>query len=246
MSLDFNVNSIKFRKESKAYLIFVLVGMIIAYLFYSAGIKAYQEISLIMKSTEEIEKDINTLDAKIVALKSFEKNQTEELNVLNVVFQSEDPSLFMFSTLKELSNVHRVQIVSPVFSKVEKMEGVSKATLAFSTKGIKEDVYMFMDHLYKTAPLSDLGEIRFSDYAYTGGEASIDMSVGAYYSPLPEVLPDTKTGIRPLNDDEKAKYSELIGFEILSKSEYEAETARESNDDPFSGYPQTLETDNQE
>ena len=58
-------------------------------------------------------------------------------------------------------------------------------------------------------------------------------SVDVYYSPLPKVLPDVQTVINPLSPDEETVYEKLSRLEVLSRSDFKADTPNSNLDDPF-------------
>ncbi len=227
MSLDFKLDSAKIKRESKLYVIFLFIIVSAFYFFYATGKKYYADISKILKETEEIKTDNRLLEEKISSLKSIKDSSVTDASAINKIFQPEDPSLFMFSQLKALLSKNDIALIDLTFSEGSPLREVSRGVIAFSIKGVKENVYNFISDLVKVAPLSGLGGITFDSYVDSGGILELNMSVDVFYSPFPEVLPDVEKVINPLTSDEKDAYVNLKSLEILSKVDF---TAQEPND----------------
>jgi len=227
------MDSARVKRDSKMYFIFILIFIVIAYLFYSTGGKFYTSISKTLKETKEISTDVVSLEAKISSLKSIKDNAVTDINALNVSFQSEDPSLFMYSQMRELSLKNTVELTGITFSPGTALGDVSVSVISFSIKGIKENVFNFISDLSKIAPLSGLGAMVFSKYAEAGGVFELSMSVDIYYSPFPKVLPDTNKVINSLTTEEKDIYENLINLEVMSKANFKAQEPNDNIDNPF-------------
>lgn len=233
MALELKLDSAKFRRNSRFYAVFLVVFIITAYLFYSTGIKFYTGISKTLKNTDELKKDTELLEVKISSLKSIKEGGVEDLNSLNISFQSEDPSLFMYSQLKKIALRNGVELRGISFSRGSVLKNVSVSVINLSVRGIKENVFTFISELGQTAPLSGLGGMSITDYVETGGVLEISMMIEVYYSPLPKELPDTKEVVNSLTKEEKDVYDTLIKLEVLSQANFTAQAANENIDDPF-------------
>lgn len=233
MALEFKMDSDRIKKEGKFYLVFTLVFVVIAYFFYSTGVKFYTGISKSLKETEDTKTDIQLLESKIGSLKSIKNTGTADVNALNVSFQSEDPSLFMYSQLRVISTNNNVELTDISFSQGQPVGGINVAVVGFLVKGIKENVFNFVTEVGQSAPLSGLGGMSFSNYVENGETLSLHMSLEIYYSPLPEVLPDTKKVVNSLSEEEKTAYDELIKLKVFSNTEIKAQSPNDIENDPF-------------
>ncbi len=241
MALELKMDTGKIKRDSKLYLIIGVIFIVMSYFFYTSGGKYYTSISKILKDTKETKTDIESLEAKISSLKSIKDNSVTDLNALNISFQPEDPSLFMYSQLKALSFNNNVELVGTAFSEGTAIGDISVAVISFKIRGIKEGVINFITDLGKTAPLSGLGGMTFSKYAGTGDAFELDMSVNIYYSPLPKALPDTEKVVNSLTPEEEATYASLTDLKVLSKADFKAQEPINNNiEDPF-GVPVIVE-----
>lgn len=233
MSLELKIDSNKLRKNSGLYVIIILIFVAVFYFYYSTGTKFYAAITKTLKDTRDIKFDINSIQAKISSLKTINKDSTPNVNALNIAFQSDDPSLFMYSQLKILSFNNKVEIMDIVFSQGPPVDDISVSVITFKVRGIKEDVLNFITALGKIAPLSGLGSMSFLNYVETGGLLEINTSVNLYYSPLPKVLPDTGKIVNNISGEEKSIYDTLTGLEILSQSNFVAQNPGGEDVNPF-------------
>jgi len=233
MSLSFKMDSTKFKRESGLYIIFIFVFMFASYFFYTTGKKFYTDISKILKETEEVKTDTELLTEKISSLKSIKNNFVSDMNTINIIFQPEDPSLFMFSQLKVLSVNNNVQLLNIYFSEGPPVGNISTGVVGFTVKGIKEDVYRFFSDLSESAPLLGFGSMSFSGYVDSGDELELNMSLDVFYSPYPEVLPDTDKVVNPLTSDEIEAYENIKKLKILSKTDFIIQDPNDDFTNPF-------------
>jgi hypothetical protein len=233
MALEFKIDSNRIKREGKFYLVFALVFVVIAYFFYSTGIRFYTGISKSLKETKDTKTDIQLLESKIGSLKSIKDSGTVDVNLLNVSFQSEDPSLFMYSQLRVISTNNNVELTDISFSQGQPVGVINVAVINLLVKGTKENVFSFITEVGQSAPLSGLGGMSFSNYVESGETLSLHMSLEIYYSPLPEVLPDTNKIVNSLSEEEKTAYDELIKLKVFSNTEIKAQSPNDVENDPF-------------
>lgn len=233
MALELKMDSDKIKKEGKFYLIFTLIFVVVVYFFYSTGEKFYTGISKSLKEINATKTDIQLLESKIASLKSIKNSNTSDVNALNASFQSEDPSLFMYSQLRVISANTNVELTDFGFSQGQPIGSVNVAVVSFLAKGTKENVINFVTEVGQSAPLSGLGGMSFSDYVESGGTLGLHMSLEAYYSPLPEVLPDTNKIVNSLSEEEKTAYEDLVKLKVFSNTEIKAQSPSDIENDPF-------------
>jgi hypothetical protein len=166
---------------------------------------------------------------------------SKSINNLSIAFPEEDSSLFMYSTLKELSTKDNIMIKDVVFSSSSSKDEISQANLGFVVTGTKESVVNFLNDLTKSAPLSGLGTISFSKYSNAGQELEISMTVDLYYSAYPKTLPNVDSIVSPLNEDEKNVYDNLTNLNILVNNNLTPMKANSEVVDPFMGQSVFLE-----
>lgn len=233
MALELKMDSDKIKKEGRYYLIFALIFIVIAYFFYTTGEKFYTGISKSAKEIESIKSDNDILESKILSLRSIKDSVNADVNALNVSFQSEDPSLFMYSQLKAIAAETGIELSEIAFSQGQPSGSINVGVIGFTVKGIKDSVFNFISELTQSAPLSGLGAMSFSNYFQSGETMEIDMSVQVYYSPLPEVLPDTNEIVNSLTQEEKDAYEQLVKLKVFSVAEIKAQPQGDGDLDPF-------------
>lgn len=235
MALEVKIDKGKIKREGKLYLIFAIIFSVMVYFFYSTGEKSYKSISKILKETKDINADISSLDTKILSLKSIKESNVTDINSLNIAFQPEDPSLFMYSQLKSLSLTNNVEIINFAFSDGTAVGEISVGVISLTVRGNKDSVFNFVTGLGRIAPLSGLGPMSFSNYAASGEVFELDIMIDIYYSPLPKELPDAGKVINPLTQEEEEIYKKLTALEIMAKSDFKAQEPNDNLGDPFIG-----------
>lgn len=236
MAIDIKLDKKSVGENTKAYSIFFLGFIILAVLFFVTGNKLYSKISKTLNGSKDLENDILSLQEKIDSLRLLDREIGKNTASLMLAFPDEDPSLFAYSELKELSRQIPVQFESVTFSLGSPSGGeVSSGNIGLDLSGNKEDVLAFISNLTKLAPISGLGAINIGEYAELGGELKVAMSIEVFYSPLPQVLPNDNVVISTLTDEEKEVYKYLTNLKVLVRSELSPAAANDENVDPFFG-----------
>ena len=240
MSLDVAKDTEKLKNNLNIYGIFTLIGLLMLLLFVTSGNRIYTNISEKVKVNKELESDISLLNTKVNALKKISNLDYSDISVLSASFPEEDSSLFMYTSLKELSIKDNVFISKISFNPSTKTSGdISESSISFTASGSRDNILSFLVDITRSAPLSGLGTIYFEQYPADGGEFGLNMSVDVYYSPYPETLPDIAGVVSPLNDEEKKVYDILTHLKILMKSDLKPMNQNNQVEDPFSAYQTT-------
>ncbi len=233
MALDLKIDGKRIAKNRNVVLFYFLLASFFSLLFIYSGQKAYAEISKIVKETKDMESDIHTLEGKIDLLKRVDQEGYGDISVLSLAFPEDNPIIFAYSQIKELSYQNSV-----VLSKVEfnlsgtGLDTISKSALNFEVYGLKRDVLKFLSDIETIAPVLGLGEMSFAQYTAPDGEFTLKTSVDIYYSPYPDILPSVDSALAPLNDSEKKIFKTLSDLRIIVNQDMKAGLT-ETSVDPF-------------
>lgn len=246
MALDFKMDSNKIKGNSKIYFVYFLIISFFGFLFIYTGKSSYTKISLKLNELKELKSDIEALNNKIDSLKLVDKEGYSDISHLTVSFPEEDPILFAYSQLKELSYQRSVVLQNVEFglAKVQS-DTISNSKLSFEIFGTKENVINYISEIESIAPLLGIGEISFAEYSPSGQEFTISASVDVYYSPYPKTLPSVDSAIVPLNENEKKAYKTLSELSVLVSQNIIADSGN-TDEDPFTAKTFSATDENEE
>lgn len=234
MAIDIKGSASGFRKESKVYILYFISALIIIVLYSYTVSKVYANITKILADTKSTATDVNSLRAKVDSLKTIKSESFTDVKALTVAFPEEDPSLFMYSQLKQIASNSNVILDNISFSKGQDVpDGVSKNELGFTLVGSESDVFGFITSITKSAPLTGLGEITLKEFSVDGGVISLDLFVELFYSALPKTLPEAGKIINALSPEEKNAYEFLTKLQVYGESVVEPSAPGSGDIDPF-------------
>lgn len=237
MAINVRMSEENLKNNGKVYAVAFFSFIFLFILIFTTGQKIYGNINKTINDTKQIESDVKLLQSKIESLKTVNKGfSSSDVDMLSISFPEENPSLFMYSQLKELAKNNNIILENISFSPGSPLnESVLKSAIDFTISGTKESVDKFILELSDTAPLSGLGGMSFDKYVKEGETFKINMSVDIFYSPLPKTLPSQTNIVQYLTDDEKKSLNSLIGLKILTTLVSKPMPANEINIDPFTG-----------
>ena len=234
MVLDIKESTNNFRKDSKIYATYFGFIAFILILYYFTGLRIYSNIGKILQDTKSVNREIQILTTKVDSLKSIDSTSFANISALTNAFPSEEPTLFMYTQLKQIAAESGVLINNIIFSSASQATGsISQSKLGFTLIGSRSGLFNFITVLSESAPVSGLGEITIKDFAFGAGLYFVDLSLDLYYSDLPKTLPETNKIVDALSSEEQKTYEYLSKLKVYGLSEIKPSASNQDNINPF-------------
>src|SRR4030042_1298985 len=140
MAIDIKMSEGSLKNNGKVYAVAFFGFVFLFILIFTTGQKIYGNITKTINDTKQIESDVKLLQSKIESLKIVNKDfSSSDVDILSISFPEENPSLFMYSQLKELSKNNNIILDNFSFSSGSPLnESVFKSVLVFTISGTKE------------------------------------------------------------------------------------------------------------
>ena len=185
-----------------------LMALLLLFVFsVRTGISKIQVLQSNINSQKGVE---NTLRQKEELLKSVEESVSDQTATVNSALPGKNPVLLTMYQVRSLGLDGLVQLSgSKVGTTGTKESSLDAIGMTFNIQGQIEDVLKSINKLKLITPLTVIDKVEFQIDGYN---ASADVSISSYWSPLPEKIPSLTQPVSDITQEEKDILSSLLSL----------------------------------
>ena len=185
-----------------------LIALLLLFVFsVRTGISKIQVLQSNINSQKGVE---NTLKQKEELLKSVEESVSDQTAAVNSALPGKNPVLLTMYQVRSLGLDGLVRLSgSKVGTTGTKESSLDAIGMTFNIQGQIEDVLKSINKLKLITPLTVIDKVEFQIDGYN---ASADVSISSYWSPLPEKIPSLTQPVSDITQEEKDILSSLLSL----------------------------------
>lgn len=185
-----------------------LIALLLLFVFsVRTGISKIQVLQSNINSQKGVE---NTLRQKEELLKSVEESVSDQTAAVNSALPGKNPVLLTMYQVRSLGLDGLIRLSgSKVGTTGTKESSLDAIGMTFNIQGQIEDVLKSINKLKLITPLTVIDKVEFQIDGYN---ASADVSISSYWSPLPEKIPSLTQPVSDITQEEKDILSSLLSL----------------------------------